>query len=126
MSYNIFYTEVDKNLQTELNARGRAGMFDRSNKSLDYMLGKVANVKLTAYESSGSTSAIVYELGGAEVRGSRYQPNTFLSDPSYTQDQLLYDDAGSAYTKENTIQDVSRRVGKYRRPFIWFIKQSRY
>jgi len=113
MSYNIFYTEVDKNLQTELNARGRAGMFDRSNKSLDYMLGKVANVKLTAYESSGSTSAIVYELGGAEVRGSRYQPNTFLSDPSYTQDQLLYDDAGSAYTKENTIQDVSRRVGPY-------------
>ena len=49
MSYNIFYTQVDSNLQEELNARGRAGVYDRSNKSLDYMLSKVANIKLTAY-----------------------------------------------------------------------------
>jgi len=50
---NIFYDNVDANLQNELNARGEAGMQDRTNKSLNFMLGKIANVQCTAYEGSG-------------------------------------------------------------------------
>ena len=134
MSYNIFYTQVDSNLQEELNARGRAGVYDRSNKSLDYMLSKVANIKLTAYNSTGSNSEVVDELGGETVRGSRYQPNTFLSDPSYTVDSVnIYEadtpagqaamainalngnnvEIGKAYLEQRTLQDKSRRVGPY-------------
>ena len=132
MSYNIFYTEVDKNLQSELNARGNAGFNDRSNAALDYMLGKVANVQLTAYQSSGSNSAVVGILGGAQVRGGRYQPNEFLSNPSYTRDEVKYwksqtesdfadSDAassagnltGRAYKDTKTLTDKSRRVGPY-------------
>ena len=50
---NIFYDNVDANLQEELNARGQAGLMDRTNKSLDFMLAKIANVQLTAYEEIG-------------------------------------------------------------------------
>lgn len=54
MTGDIFYTNVDENLKTELNARGRSG-FNRSNpdqssRSLHFMLDKVANVSLVAYE----------------------------------------------------------------------------
>jgi hypothetical protein len=132
MSYNIFYTEVDKNLKTELNARGQAGMRDRSNNALNFMLGKVANVEMTAYESSGSASDPIKTLGGSTVRGSRFQPNEFLSDRSYEQDDINFyksqeDPAfktaqqneqnprvGRAYTSTKTLTDNSRRVA----PFI--------
>jgi len=68
---NIFYTEVDKNLQEELNARGRAGFSDRSTKSLNFMLGKVANVQLTAYDGNDSKSPIPQQygvLGGLQLQ----------------------------------------------------------
>jgi len=53
---NIFYDSVDPNLQIELDARGQAGMMDRTNKSINFMLGKIANVQLTAYTGTGSAS----------------------------------------------------------------------
>ena len=60
---NIFYTQVDKHLQEELNARGRSGFSDRSTNSLNFMLGKIANVQLTAYEGNDSKSKVVREYG---------------------------------------------------------------
>ena len=48
----IFYSQVDSALQQELNARGRAGKTDRNGESLNFMLGKIANVELIAYEQS--------------------------------------------------------------------------
>ena len=62
MTGDIFYTNVDENLKTELNARGRSG-FNRSNpdqssRSLHFMLDKVANVSLVAYKGQDRTSII--------------------------------------------------------------------
>jgi hypothetical protein len=84
---NIFYDNVDANLQAELNMRGKAGFHDRTNKSMNFMLGKIANVQCTAYEGTGSASAqIIPEefgiLGGATTRSDRYLPsgpNGFLT-----------------------------------------------
>jgi len=77
---NIFYDNVDKNLQTELNLRGKAGFHDRTNKSMNFMLGKIANVQCTAYEGTGSASAQIIPaefgiLGGATTRTDRYLPS---------------------------------------------------
>jgi hypothetical protein len=75
---NIFYSEVDKNLQLELNARGRAGFFDRSTQALNYMLNKIANVELTAYEGNDSKSPLAKNyavLGGGQMQTGRFMPN---------------------------------------------------
>jgi len=132
MSFNIFYSEIDKNLQAELNARGNAGFNDRGNDALNYMLGKVANIQVTAYESSGSDSAVVGIVGGAQVRTGRYQPNSFLSNSTYTKDEIFFyksqaeEDyanaqaaseagalSGRAGKKTKTLTDRSRRVAPY-------------
>ncbi len=125
MSAEIFYTEVDKNLQTELNARAKAGIRDRSNNALNFMLGKVANVQLTAYASSGSNSEIVGVLGGGEVRTGRFQPNEFLSNSSYDEDIVKFYQTdidpntgnkvkpGRAYASTNVLVDKSRRIGPF-------------
>lgn len=78
----IFYTQIDKNLASELDARALAGRI-RDSKSLDYMVGKVANVRVTAYEGNGTSEKELFILGGETVRGSSYQPSGqdgFLTD----------------------------------------------
>jgi hypothetical protein len=98
---NIFYSQLDENLRKELDARGQAGIMDRTNASLDFMLGKIANVQVTAYEGTGSASKVVNTnnmyadplpsvtqfntvsrndygvgvLGGATVTSDRYLPS---------------------------------------------------
>ena len=47
-SGNIFYSQIDLNLQAELNNRGLAGMHDRTDRAMNYMLEKVANVEIIA------------------------------------------------------------------------------
>ena len=128
---NIFYTEVDKHLQDELDARGRAGFSDRSTNSLNFMLGKVANVQLTAYEGNDSKSAIVQQygvLGGLQLQTGRYMPNGvdgFLNEQSYTKDSInFYTETdvnpknsaiipGNAYTSITPLIDKSRRTGPF-------------
>ena len=101
---NIFYDNVDINLQAELNARGQAGLMDRTTKSLDFMLGKLANVQLTAYEGTGSASTVVPLhkfgiLGGASTTSARYLPSGpdgFLTDRDINRTQVaFYGDAGT-------------------------------
>lgn len=70
----IFYTQLDGNLAKELDARALAGR-TRDNKSIDYMVGKVANVQITAYEGNGTTTNALFTLGGSTVRGSSFQPS---------------------------------------------------
>ena len=88
---NIFYSQVDLNLQSELNTRGKAGMHDRSERSLNYMLEKVANVELIAMtdqkhldtEDVLSEKKILHRLGGSSVRSGEYLPtgnNGFLKE----------------------------------------------
>jgi hypothetical protein len=130
---NIFYSEVDKNLQLELNARGRAGFFDRSTQALNYMLNKIANVELTAYEGNDSKSPLAKNyavLGGGQMQSGRFMPNGpdgFLTERAYTQDSInFYTEqdvqanpankniiVGNAYTESKPLIDKSRRTGPY-------------
>jgi len=82
---NIFYTEVDANLQAELNERGQAGRFKRSSRYIKYMTEKIANVEITAYEPPPAKSKRARgpqrpddkfgTLGGYSTRGGRYMPS---------------------------------------------------
>ena len=140
MSQNIFYNNVDANLQEELNARGRAGFYDRTTKSLDFMLGKIANVRLIAYTTGSAdpnkqVPGPYGSLGGRNVQRDRYLPdgpNGFLNDRKKyvetsvdfyktAQDTPSREDAlrgvgatpGRAYDKQTEFNDSSRRIGPY-------------
>jgi len=116
---NIFYSQVDDAVQTELNARGLSGR-NRTTKDLNFMLGKIANVKLTAYISGSADPGTEYlgeygVLGGRNVRSGRYLPSGpggFLKNPTYTKTEIDYDANGDAYldTKTGNV-DFSRRIG---------------
>lgn len=128
---NIFYTEVDGNLQKELNARGRTGFYDRSTDAINYMTGKIANVEVIAYSKNEAlTKNIVGILGGISTRSGRYLPSGtsgYLSDTSVKQDEIDFytakqknDDpnnpeivVGNAYVKPNIFTDSSKRSGPY-------------
>ena len=137
---NIFYDNVDANLQAELNMRGKAGFHDRTNKSMNFMLGKIANVQCTAYEGTGSASAqIIPEefgiLGGATTRSDRYLPsgpNGFLTTRELARSEIDFfktgnetkylkaveqgqtPQLGEAYTKDLPAYiDSSKRIGPY-------------
>lgn len=71
---NIFYTQVDANLQKELNARAQTA-FNRDTNSLNFMLGKIANVELSAYEGPGPAvdeSKRIHILGGNQIWNRNY------------------------------------------------------
>lgn len=127
---NIFYSEVDRNLQLELNARGRAGFYDRSEKALNFMLGKIANVECIAYEGKDSTTRIVGALGGEQMRSGRFLPSGtdgYLTDAKvdqytidyYTERDITTDPknkdivVGNAYVKPHVFTDSSRRTAPY-------------
>ena len=55
---DIFYSQVDANLQLELNARGKAGFSSKTNKDLQFMLEKIANVYITPYTDETKTKEI--------------------------------------------------------------------
>ena len=101
----IFYSELDPNLKLELNERAIASR-NKDVKHLDYMLGKVANAKYTAYEGADATNRI-FTLGGKSVRGKQYQPggeSGFLSEigNSVTADELDWVVTGTADNKTVT------------------------
>lgn len=84
MSNEIFYSQVNKTLQEELNARGQAG-FTRTNDALNYMLTKIANVEISAF-SDQNYSEHLHTLGGHEVRSDSYVAGKkagFLSSPEW-------------------------------------------
>lgn len=130
---NIFYTEVDKNLQIELDARGRTGFFNRTTNALNFMLGKMANVQLTAYEGNDSKSPLARQyaiLGGGSVQAGRFMPNGpdgFLTDKQYQQDSInFYTEQdvtaqpenkdiiiGNAYTDSALLTDRTKRIGPH-------------
>jgi hypothetical protein len=84
---DIFYSEVDKNLQTELNYRASTGRINRTTRDLNFMLEKIANVSLTPYTDNERTQTIdTAKLGGMIVRNGEYLPsglNGFLTDRQY-------------------------------------------
>lgn len=84
----IFYSQVDSALQEELNARGRAGKSDRSTEALNFMLGKIANVELVAYENESRTTAL-NKLGGSNVRSGEYLPTGTEANPGFLDDRRV-------------------------------------
>lgn len=121
----IFHSEVDPNLQVELNYRGNSGK-TRSTADIDFMVGKIANVQITAYQSGSSNPNEIVEsygiLGGAQLRSGRYLPNGpdgYLNDNKYDvtsiakdkNGNLSFDANGKAYSKTTTQTDQSRRIG---------------
>lgn len=125
---NIFYTEIDDNLQKELNARGRAGFYDRGTKALNFMLGKIANAEIKAYAENDSNSEVVGSIGGEQMQTGRYLPSGkdgFLTDSKvqhrdvafYTEKDIKLDPniiVGNAYlTPVYETTDKTRRTGPY-------------
>ena len=88
MAGDIFYSSVDKNLQSELTARATAGFTKRRTKDLDFMLGKVSNVEIRAYDGAipGDDNIVKDEdgqenhqfgiIGGKEVTVGSYLPTS--------------------------------------------------
>lgn len=88
MAGDIFYSEVDKNLRAELNARALAGSVVRDKAALDFNLTKMTNVKLSAFfdpkmtsdklarDITGDAESPFAVLGGATVRRGDYIPTT--------------------------------------------------
>lgn len=116
---DIFYSQVDANLQLELLARAAAGKGNRRTKDINYMVSKVANVSITPYDVTGSnadnqqavsekipiTEAI---LGGAGVRQGEYLPTGprgFVTDRIYS----ITGSDGKADQRTNT----SKRIPPY-------------
>ena len=76
---DIFYSQVNRKLANELELRGQAGKTGRSTKQLNYMLGKIANVELTAYEGKFDPSIdeneTLYTLGGQVTKSKSFLPS---------------------------------------------------
>ena len=72
----IFYTQVDANLQKELNARAVAAI-RRSTDDMNYMISKIANVRVIPYEFNSNVFSVEEmepELGGNRLRTKAYLP----------------------------------------------------
>ena len=119
---NLFYSNVDPVLQAELNARAATGRFDKSTKALDFMLGKIANVKAIAYETTSSRSKQIDTLGGETVRSDRFRPswngNGYLENSTYTTQSIVFihdgDNVTGATSKTSTtITDTTNRIAPY-------------
>lgn len=83
----LFYSQVNTAVQQELVARGTVRTKDNSTAALDFMLGKIANVQLDAYESQPTIDskpiAGFGTLGGSTVLNGSYRPTNpdgFLND----------------------------------------------
>lgn len=75
MSNTLFYSQVNKALQTELKARAAAGATDRSTKALNFMLEKVANVEITPYDDDKLDKPVKGGiLGGSTMREGAFVP----------------------------------------------------
>jgi hypothetical protein len=109
----IFYSEVDSNLRSELLARARAGKPDRSTEALNYMLGKIANVEIIAYETEQrNTSNELARIGGASVRERAFLPDGFLSEQTVTvtNKQYNFNNPGLVNTTTDSRTDTSKRI----------------
>lgn len=119
---DIFYTQVDANLQLELEARAAAGRSNRRTKDINYMVSKVANVSITPYDVkyvtggdtgnqqlvSEKTSIESAVLGGKGVRQGEYLPSGprgFITDRKFD----VTDENGRTDTRTNT----SKRIPPY-------------
>lgn len=114
----IFYSQVDPNLQLELNARGRSGKFSRTTADLQFMLEKIANVTIIPYTDAERKKQITEAiLGGTTVRSGEYLPsgpNGFLSDRKYEFTESGFEGDKIVQKTKEQRTNTSRRIP----PFI--------
>jgi hypothetical protein len=114
----IFYSQVDENLQKELNARGRSGKFSRTTQDMQFMLEKIANVTLIPYKDADRKIQLVEAiLGGNTVRSGEYLPSGpsgFLSDRKYNYAASIFENGEIVQKTKETRTNTSRRIP----PFI--------
>jgi hypothetical protein len=107
----IFYSQVDLNLQAELNARAIGGKSNRSTRALNHMLGKIANVEITAYEDE-TYNKVIDILGGSQTRFDKFLPNGFLREQQYNlvNNQIDFNQSNQVLTTEGSFIDSSKRI----------------
>ena len=118
---DIFYSQVDPNLWSELNARGQAGRYDRSTKSMNFMLEKIANVMIIPYNTINGEpgTSVINEaiLGGQTVRTGEYLPSGqygFLTDRNYNVSEYGFNDQGNIIEKySKPLINTSKRIPPY-------------
>jgi len=116
---DIFYSQVNKHLQDELNARGKAGFHNRSKKDFDFMLGKIANIEIIPYTSSSrsdDTKIKGAELGGFTTRQGEFLPsgpNGYLKDRTKKLINNTISEDGTISTDESEYTNKSRRTPPY-------------
>lgn len=109
----IFYSEVDTNLQKELDARGNSGK-TRTTEDLNYMLGKVSNVQLRAYKTLSAKNKddvanILYTLGGRTVIEGDFLSSNFLDSKR----ELIYRKTADASPLINKVSNKSYKIPPY-------------
>jgi hypothetical protein len=109
----IFYSQVDAALQQELNARGRAGKTDRSNEALNFMLGKIANIQLIAYEQAKKDKNQLHTLGGVAVRSGEYLPTGTTQFPGFLDDRVTKI-TDTIWTSTNGVLDTDNLTSTYK------------
>ena len=101
MPGDIFYSEVDQNLQDELRHRAASG-FNRTERDLHFQLDKVANVSLAAYTGNDRTDLDTTSFIGPVVLSGEigFPRPTFLpsGDSGY-----LNENAEIRYPKEHNL-----------------------
>jgi len=103
MAGDIFYSSVDKNLKSELNARASAGFSSRDHKQMDFMLSKITNVEVSAYKGplldpnelvedtvTGGNHRFAI-LGGSQTRRESYRPSSTGIDGGFKGGYLTND-----------------------------------
>jgi hypothetical protein len=116
---DIFYSQVDANLQTELNARGRSGFYDRTTNGINFMLEKIANVQIIPYKEQDRVDAIPSAiLGGTSLQRGEYLPSGpdgFVTDRKYNYTEREINNEGNIVNKTKEPRtNSSRRIP----PFI--------
>ena len=67
MAGDVYYSQVNSSLRKELLARSQTGKLNRSTKSIDFMLSKLTNVQIQAFEGDTATTPVIGTLGGGLV-----------------------------------------------------------
>lgn len=80
MAGDLYYSQVNSSLKKELLARSAAGKLNRSPESIDFMLNKLTNVKIYAFEGDTVTTDPIGVLGGGLV--TRNSENGYSYLPS--------------------------------------------
>lgn len=130
MNGDIFYSQVDANLQREIRARAQAGASGeyRSTKYISYMLEKNANVSMIAYADNERTKILTDStIGDHQQLSGPFLPSGragYLTDKKY---QIIDATSGvqqistdpwnptfAQFPEETPIEDTSNRVP----PFI--------